>query len=108
MLSSAYCGSALRAFSTAFLKSVAFAVPEPVYCTDSCTLLFAFCSAELLPNIVVNLFPTICYRVPEGDTEGSLGAASGERPVLWRLAIVAGAWRLLQCCELWNVITKRL
>ena len=46
--------------------------------------------------------------VPEGDTVSWLGALSGERPVLWRLAIVAGAWRLLQCCELWNVITKRL
>ena len=47
--------------------------------------------------------------VPVGDTVGSRGVAKGERPVLLRrVAIVAGAWRLLQCSCFGIVITKRL
>ena len=83
-----------------------FAVPEALYCTESCAILVGVLPSEelLLESIAGDLFPTICFRVPEGDTVGGLGAASGERPVLWRLAIVAGALRLLQCCELWNCV----
>ena len=36
--------------------------------------------------------------VPVGDTVSSRGLAKGKRPVLLRrVAIVAGAWRLLKC-----------
>ena len=54
--------------------------------------------------MATQLVPSSCSVTTPENHCVSIAAtvASGERPVPWRLAIVAGAWRLLQCCELWN------
>ena len=69
-----------------------------MFCADS-AFVELIVGAELFPNMVVNLFPTICFRVPVGDTVSSRGVAKGERPVLlacgvWRLWLALGA-----CCN---------
>ena len=55
-------------------------------------------SDELSPNMsaIVGLVPTICFRVPAGDTVSSRGVGSGERAVLLRLVMIIA----YACCVL--------
>ena len=39
-------------------------------------------------SAIVSLVPTICFRVPAGDTVSSRGVGSGERAVLFRLVMI--------------------